>query len=137
MKTSLILALALAAALAQPAQAHRGNAASDLSAASLLPVAVSVAAPVAIFASGAALTVVAVESVSDATVWVLERAADGARTSITLSGNLANGVSVAAGTAVVVSVVSTGWLLSTAGQAIAWVPNQVGRALLHNERITR
>ena len=99
--------------------------------------AVSVAAPVAILASGAALTVVAVESLSGATVWVLERASDGARASLTLSGGLAAGVSVAAGTAVAVSAVGTGWILSAAGQAIAYVPNQIGRALLHNERITR
>ncbi|MBL8359516.1 MAG: hypothetical protein JNN18_03410 [Rubrivivax sp.] len=134
---SLITILALAAMLALPARAHRDTAASELSAASLLPVAVSVAAPVAILASGAALTVVAVEGVSGATVWVLERASDGARASLTLSGGLAAGVSVAAGTGVAVSAVGTGWILSAAGQAIAYVPNEIGRALLHNERITR
>jgi hypothetical protein len=37
---------------------------------------------------------------------------------------------------VVVSVVSTGVVLSAAGEAVAFVPNALGRALLHNERLT-
>jgi hypothetical protein len=36
-----------------------------------------------------------------------------------------------------VTAVATGWLISTAGQAIAFVPNQIGASLLYNERITR
>jgi hypothetical protein len=38
---------------------------------------------------------------------------------------------------VVATALSTGWVLSAAGQAIAFVPNEIGRALLYNERITR
>lgn len=134
-RLTTLAALVAALGAALPAQAHRD--ASEASALSMLPVAVSVAAPVAILGSGAVLTVAAVQTVSGATVWVLERASDGARASITLSGELAAGASVAAGTVVAVSAVSTGWVLSAAGQAIAYVPNQLGRALLHNERITR
>jgi hypothetical protein len=70
-------------------------------------------------------------------VWVLERASDGTRASVTLSGQLAGGVSVVAGTAVLVTAFSAGWVLSAAGQAIAYIPNQIGQALLHNERIVR
>lgn len=128
---SITLALPVAPAFGQRAGA------SELSAASMLPVAVSVVAPVAILASGAALTVVAVEGASIGTVWVLERASDGARASITLSGELAAGASLAVGTAVSVVAVTSGWILSAAGRAIAYVPNELGRALLHNERITR
>jgi hypothetical protein len=32
---------------------------------------------------------------------------------------------------------STGWVLSTAGRAIAFIPNEIGKALLYNERVTR
>jgi hypothetical protein len=42
-----------------------------------------------------------------------------------------------AGTAVVVSVVGAGVVLSAAGEAIAFIPNALGRALLHNERLTQ
>ncbi len=141
MKNQLVLAaLALALASAVPAaRAHAG--ASEASALSMLPIAVSVAAPAALGASvlagGSMLTVVAVETVSGATVWVLERASDGARFSITLAGASVAGVSVAAGTAVVVTAFSAGWVLSAAGQAIAYLPNEIGKALLYNERVTR
>ncbi len=138
MKTCLTL-LALCAALAAPAgpaRAHGGDA-SELSAASLLPVAVSVAAPVGLLVAGAAFTVVAVEAGSNATVWVLERASDGSRASLRFSGALAGGASVLAGTAVVTTTLSAGVLLSAAGQAIAFIPNEVGKALLYNERVTR
>ena len=113
------------------AQAHPN--ASDASALSMLPIAVSVAAPVMFISGGAMLTVVAVEASAEGTVWVLERASDGVRASITVAG----GVSVAVGTAVVVTAISAGWVLSAAGQAIAFIPNQIGAALLYNERITR
>ena len=117
--------------------AHAQSALSEASALSMLPVAVSVAAPVMILSAGAALTVVAVEATSAGTVWVLERASDGARASVRLAAGAAEGLSVAAGTAVVVTAISTGWVLSAASQAIAFIPNEIGAALLYNERITR
>ena len=110
---------------------------SEASALSALPIAVSVAAPVMILSAGAMLTVVAVEASATGTVWVLERASDGARASVQLSGQAAAGLSVAAGTVVVVTAISTGWVLSAASQAIAFIPNEIGAALLYNERVTR
>lgn len=110
---------------------------SEASALSLLPVAVSVAAPVALLAGGAMLTVVSVQVSAVGTVWVLERASDGARTTLHFSGHVAQGASLAVGGAVMVTALASGWVLSAAGQAIAFVPNELGRVLLHNERITR
>jgi hypothetical protein len=68
---------------------------------------------------------------------VLERASDGARASIEIIGQGVSGASVAAGTIVTVGVISAGVVLSAAGRAIAFIPNELGRALLHNERVTR
>ncbi len=129
----LLSSVLLATSLATPAQ-------SDLSGASslsLLPVAVSVAAPVAILSGGAMLTVVAVEASATGTVWVLERASDGARASLRFSGRLAGASLLVVGSAITVTALSTGHLLSAAGQAIAFVPNELGRALSHHEPITR
>jgi len=126
-----VLCAALITGGVSTAQAHPN--ASDASALSMLPIAVSVAAPVMFISGGAMLTVVAVEASAEGTVWVLERASDGVRASITVAG----GVSVAVGTAVVVTAISAGWVLSAAGQAIAFIPNQIGAALLYNERVTR
>ena len=100
---------------------------------SMLPMAISVVAPVTVLSAGAALTVVSVNTVAQGSVWVLERASDGARASITLAG----GAAAAVGTAVVVSVLSTGWVLSAAGEALCFIPNEVGAALLYNEQVTR
>jgi hypothetical protein len=69
-------------------------------------------------------------------VYVLERASDGARASIKVAGRAADGVSKAVGTSVLVSVIGTGVVLSAAGEVLAFVPNAVGRALLHNERLS-
>ncbi|MEO6363487.1 MAG: hypothetical protein ABIO71_09685 [Caldimonas sp.] len=132
---TLTAAATLSLALTSPASAQ--STLSDASALSMLPIAVSVVAPVTILSGGAALSVVAVEATSIGTIWVLERASDGARASVQLVGRGIAGVSVAVGTAVAVTVLSTGWVLSAAGEAIAFVPNELGRALLYNERITR
>lgn len=125
----------LMATAAPAARAHTEL--SDASALSLLPVAVSVAAPVALLAGGAVLTVVSVQASAVGTVWVLERASDGARATLHFSGHLAQGAVLSAGGAIMVTALASGWVLSAAGQAIAFIPNELGRALLYNERITR
>ncbi|MDC6170134.1 hypothetical protein [Paucibacter sp. XJ19-41] len=126
---SLLLSLVLLQAPAAQAQ----STASEASALSMLPVAVSVAAPVMLLSAGVALTVVAVESTAQGSVWVLERASDGARASVRFAGQ----ASAVLGTAVVITVIGSGYVLSAAGEAIAFVPNAIGTALLHNEQLTR
>lgn len=122
--TALLASVPPAAAAADP---------SEASALSLLPVAMVVAAPSVLVSGAAALTVVGVQASAAGTVWVLERASDGARCTLQLSG----GASLAVGSAVAVSAVGAGWVLSAAGRAIAFVPNEIGAALLHNEQVTR
>jgi hypothetical protein len=139
MRKNLIISALVAAAIGlapvADARAHtcctHYPTASDASALSLIPVAVSLAAPVMIVSAGAALTVVAVEASATGTVWVLERASDGARASVQLSGHALAGV----GTVLLATALSTGWILSAAGEAVAFIPNELGNALLYNERI--
>ena len=139
------LSVALAAAMfvigaPRPASAH-GPHPSEVSTASALsiavPVAVSVAAPAMVLVAGATLTIVAIEVSATGTVWVLERASDGVRASVRFARHAAQASMVAVGSAVVITALSTGYLLSAAGELIAFVPNQVGASLLHNERLTR
>jgi len=47
------------------------------------------------------------------------------------------GVSVLAGATAVAAASTAGWVLSAAGKAIAFIPNEIGRALIYNERVTR
>ena len=127
--------------------AHAQAEASALSAVSALPVAsvvvgASVAAstvaavPVMLSAAGTVRVIKTVESTARSTEYLLERASDGARASIEVVGKGMAGASLVAGAVVVVSVVGSGVLLSAAGEAIAFIPNALGRALLYNERLT-
>jgi hypothetical protein len=95
-----------------------------------------VAVPVILSTAGAVLVVKTVESTARGTVYVLERASDGATASVELVGRAAGGASIVAGTAVTVSVIGAGVVLSALGEAIAFIPNALGKSLLHNERIT-
>ena len=85
----------------------------------------------------AVLVVKAVQTSVKGTVYVLERASDAAPVSVEVTGKVASGVAVSVGTAVQVSVISAGTVLSVAGKAIAFIPNEVGKALLHNQRLTQ
>jgi hypothetical protein len=88
-----------------------------------------VSIPIALAVSGSYLIVKTVESTARGTIYVLERASDGATAAIEMSG-------YAAHSAVTVSAIGAGVILISAGAAIAFIPNEIGRALLRNERIT-
>lgn len=127
--------LALVALLLLPPGLHAAApmASQASSAASAIPLVVAVTAP-AVLASGTAqLTVVSVDASAEGTLWLLERASDGARVGLTVSGE----VSASVGAVVEVAVSGAGWILSSAGEVIAIVPNELGRALLHHERLSR
>jgi hypothetical protein len=83
------------------------------------------------------LVVKGVEVSAHGTVYLLERAADGAQVSVEVLGKGAAAVSVGVGAMVAVSLVGAGVLLSTTGEVIAFIPNEFGKALMHNERVTR
>ncbi len=150
-RNASILALAVGITLTTlaptQAHAHRNDGLSGISALSMLPIASvaiagagasvgAVAIPVALSTSGALLVVKSVEVSARGMICVLERASDGAIASIELAGRVAERGSLVVGRSVEVSVVGAGVVLSAMGEVIAFVPNELGRALLHNERIT-
>ena len=98
--------------------------------------AATVALPVALSVTGSVLVVKTVESTVRGTICVLERASDGARVSVEVAARGTERALMSVGQSVEVSVVGAGAVLSVAGEAIAFVPNVLGRALLHNERLT-
>lgn len=140
MKKLLALALAASVVIAPTqAWAHRdGSEASALSALSLgVPLAISAAPAASVLTAGAVLTVASVEVAAAGVVWVVTQAATGASVALTLSAAGAEALSVTAGTAVVVTALSTGWILSAAGKALCFIPNEIGASLIYNERMTR
>lgn len=138
----LVALLALGTGAAQ-AQSEASAALSMMPLASVVAVTggASVAAgaaaalPVALSVGGAVLTVQAVQSMAHGTLIVLERASDGAQVSLQLAGHAGTRVAYSVGTGVVCSVIGSGVLLSVAGELLAFVPNALGRALLHDERV--
>lgn len=138
-------ALFIGAAASFNAQAQ--SEASTLSAVSAMPLAsvvvggsaaagVVLAIPAVLSTAGLVLVVKAVEVSARGTVYLLERASDGVQASVEVVGKSAATVSTGVGTMVTVSVIGAGVLLSVAGEVIAFIPNEIGRALLHNERVT-
>jgi hypothetical protein len=91
---------------------------------------------VALSTAGAVLMIKTVESTARGTLLVLERVSDGARASIELAGKGIAVASLVTGATVTVSVIGAGAILSAAGEVIAFVPNRLGQALLHDERLT-
>lgn len=142
--SAVFVALTLATVGIAPAHAQGG--ASALSSLSALPVASLVggsavagslaAVPLALSVTGAVLTVRAVEASANGVVLMLERASDGARASVELVGRGLAGLAIGVGTVLGCSVVGTGVVLSVASEAIAFLPNALGRALLHDERLS-
>ncbi|WP_127804872.1 hypothetical protein [Hydrogenophaga sp. NH-16] len=127
-EASLVLSALPVASVVGAGAAVAGSAVAGAAAVSAVPAALAV--------SGAVLVVKAVEVSARGTVIVLERASDGARASVELSGRAASGVVAGVGTAVAVSVIGAGVVLSAAGEVLCFIPNELGRALLHNERLT-
>lgn len=132
---------ALAAGLAIAALACSGSAradppSSELSEMSMLPIAVSVALPVVLVAGAGSLVVKGVEVSADGVVWVVENTVDGAKASVRIVGHAVGASAIAVGTVITVTAMGTGLLLSAAGQAIAFVPNEIGKAMLYNEKVS-
>jgi len=133
--------------IAAPAQAHPGRGPSEASVgastASIATVVsgvgasagMAVALPVALSAEVGTLVVRSVEYTAHGIVCVLERVSDGARATIEMGVRGAGQASLAVGSVVTATATASGVVLSAAGQAIAFIPNQVGAALLHNERL--
>jgi hypothetical protein len=127
------------------ARADPSTAASALSAMPLASMAVganavsagAVTLPSAVLSAGSVLLVKTVEVSAQGKVYVLERASDGARVSIELLAGGAMAGSMVTGAVVAVSVIGAGTILSAAGEVIAFIPNALGKALLHNEKVSR
>lgn len=118
------------------AWAHAEDASAASSALSALPVAISVVAPIGVISAGTTLVVASVEVTAIGTVWVLERASDGAKVVLKLSAQGAGAISVGVGTAVTLTAISTGWVVIAGSEMLAFIPNELGKALLYNERVT-
>lgn len=139
MFSALSICLAcLACSVTPQVQASGDQAASALSNASSLVAQGSATVLYGSLSAVAASGAVVIESVQlagDASMVVLAGASDAASATLRLSGKAIEGASLVAGASVVVLAVSTGYVLVAAGQVLAFVPNEIGRSLLHHSRV--
>jgi len=105
--------------------------------ASMAPVALSVIAPASVLVGGTVLTVKSVQASAHGTTIVLKGAANASEVSIEVSADVASKSATIAGKAARVSVIASGTIVSVAGEVIAFIPSEIGRSLLHSEKITR
>jgi hypothetical protein len=94
------------------------------------------AAPIILSTVGAIFVIKAIEITAKGTVYILERASDGARVSVEILGTSIKSTAISVGATVTASVIGAGIVLSAAGQVIAFIPNELGKALLYSERLT-
>ncbi|UGQ45713.1 hypothetical protein [Massilia endophytica] len=125
-----LLSIAMSASHAGDASqaSNPSNAIGDMSA-------TVVAGSVLSVAVTGSVVVASVKEIGDDLEILLEGASDASTATVRLSGKAAKGLSVAAGTVVQVTAVSTGHLLVASGKVLAFIPNEAGKALLHHSRV--
>ena len=134
MKQLLATALLCAASLAPLAQAANSDTTNASDNASMASAIVLVGSMSMLVASGQ-VVVASVETVGEGIVIVLKGASEAGGASIQMSAQAAKGLSLAAGTVVNVVALSTGHMLVMSGKAIAFIPNELGKALLHHSKV--
>lgn len=85
-------------------------------------------------AAGGSVVVASASAVAEGIELVLESTIDASRATVRLSSRALGGLSLAAGTTLEVVGASTGYVLVMSGKALAFLPNEAGKALLHHAR---
>jgi len=109
----------------------------EASQASLAASGVIVEGSAGLLRAGGRLVVAAIRPVADASVIVLRDVATGSEASVRVAGDVAHAASIAVGQTVSVVVEATGCSLVAAGRLVAFIPNRIGRALVHQARSTQ
>ncbi len=135
----LIVVPMLAACISQPALARQSNQSMLSNASGVIAEgsAMVVGGSVMALVGSGTVVVRSIEAAGEGSRVVLLSAAEGAAASIELSGAVLQGASLAVGTSVAVVAISTGVVLVTAGKVIAFIPNEIGKSLMHHSVVPR
>jgi hypothetical protein len=124
--------------LSGPALAQDSIAASvTASQASLAASGMLVEGSVGVLRAGGELVVATVRPLADASLIVLRDVATGSEVSVRVGSSVVSATMLAIGESVVVVAEAAGCSLIAAGKLVAFVPNDVGRALLYQARSTQ
>lgn len=136
-RSSLLLGL-LAVVSALPG--HTAAQAGAVSQQSQVSVAASVQVPAAAaiaLSEGGAFVVTGIAASAQGVAVTVSALAEGSAFVVQLSAEAVARLGLAAGSAISVTVVAGGWLLSAAGEAIAFVASDMLKPLIHSRRISR
>lgn len=133
MQRILLVSLISLALACGPANAAPGGPSAPSQASANLS-AVVVGGSILSVAAAGSVVVASARTVGDMLEVVLESAVDASRVTVRLSASAVGGLSLATGTALEVVAASTGYVLVMSGRAIAFLPNEAGKALLHHVR---
>lgn len=118
--------------------AAHANSVTDASRASINA---SIAIPVTLvdgsaqmFKNAGQLSVTGIRTVGNLSVITLRGLADGAEASVQISSKAIEGSAIGVGVLLQVTVSATGVLLVSAGKALMFIPNEMGKSLLHHSR---
>ena len=89
-----------------------------------------------LFKDGGQLLITGVKTAGNVSVITLRGLAGGAEASVQVSSKLIEGSAIGVGSALQTTVSATGVLLVAAGKALMFVPNEMGKSLLHHSRAT-
>lgn len=138
MKSSAsLLMLALAAVSSPVAQAEAGGKLSEASELSAVGSASLVAGSVASVVGTGELVVESIDWMADGTRCAFRGSVEVGRIVLIIPAKIVGGASLAVGQTVLITAKGTGWLITKAGEVIAFIPNEVGEALLFSEPVTR
>lgn len=132
----LLVAAILAAGVCPMAATAQSEAVSRQSEASLAASAQVPLVALEALSEGVAFAVTAVEFSGELALVTVSAAAEGSAIVIELSARLVRDLGLAVGVGVTASAVATGWILSTAGEALLYVADQSVQPLIHSRRIS-
>ena len=126
----LLSLLLMAASAAADSIARASDGSANVSTASE----VLVTGSASFVAGSGQLVVAAIQTVGDVAIVTLRGASEAGTLSLKVSREVAAAASIAVGTVVQVTAESMGYVLGVAGRVIAFIPNELGRSLLHHSR---
>jgi hypothetical protein len=139
-RKQFVATIALFAVMSMGAQARGiSEASAQMSEASAASVTMTASAIVtgslAVFQASGNAVVASVQTVGEGSVVVLTGASEVGSAVIRIAGKTAEQTGLLVGGVVMISAVTTGYVLRSAGQIVAFVPDTVGMALLHSARV--
>lgn len=135
--TTVVLLAVLLGSTPAWAQSEASRASANSSAGLSIATGSVVAGTASLIAASAVLTVKAVEKAGDSVVVVLKGASEATTVSVKVAASAVGTASLAVGSTVKVVAEASGYALYLAGKLIAFIPNEIGKSLMHHSEVKK